>query len=92
VLSDYVPLLIFTVIVLLVVGALVTLSYLLGPSKPTRSKLIPYESGIVPTSPARQRLPMQVRMIGSAEALQCRRRNGQGGVWGTLNDTAFCRI
>jgi len=59
VLSDYVPLLIFTVIVLLVVGLLITLSYLLGPSKPTRSKLIPYESGIVPTAPARQRLSVR---------------------------------
>jgi NADH-quinone oxidoreductase subunit A len=59
VLSDYVPLLIFTVIVLVVAGALVILSYLLGPSKPTRSKLMPYESGIVPTTPARHRLSVR---------------------------------
>jgi NADH-quinone oxidoreductase subunit A len=55
VLSDYVPVLIYTVIVLAVVGLLVTLSYIAGPSKPYRAKREPYESGIVPLTPARQR-------------------------------------
>src|SRR5437016_4959949 len=34
--------------------------------------------GLDRLSPARRRLPIQVRMIGSAEALQC--RQGSGGV------------
>ena len=54
-LSDYVPLLIYAVIVLAVVGLLITLSFIAGPSKPYRSKRIPYESGMIPTTPARQR-------------------------------------
>ena len=54
-LSDYVPLLIYAVIVVAVVGLLITLSFVLGPSKPYRSKLLPYESGIIPETPARQR-------------------------------------
>ena len=58
-LSDYVPLLIFAVIVLLVVGALITLSFITGPSKPYRAKLLPYESGIVPTAPAHRRLSVR---------------------------------
>ena len=58
-LSDYVPLLIYAVIILLVVGLLITLSYLLGPSKPYRSKLLPYESGVVPEAPARQRMSVR---------------------------------
>ena len=58
-LTDYAPLVIYTVIVIGVVGALVTLSFLLGPSKPYRSKLLPYESGIVPQTPARQRMSVR---------------------------------
>ena len=58
-LSDYVPLLIYTVIVLAVVGLVVTLSYLLGPAKPYRTKLLPYESGIIPETPARRRMSVR---------------------------------
>jgi NADH-quinone oxidoreductase subunit A len=59
VLASYVPLLIFALIVLGLVGALITLSFVLGPTKPYRSKLLPYESGIIPTTPARQRLSVR---------------------------------
>lgn len=58
-LSDYVPLLIYAIIVVAVVGLLITLSYLMGPSKPYKSKLLPYESGIVPQVPARQRMSVR---------------------------------
>ena len=58
-LSDYAPLLIFAVIVIAVVGLLITLSNILGPSKPYRSKLLPYESGIVPEGPARKRFSVR---------------------------------
>ena len=40
-LESYVPLLIFVLIVLGLIGALVTLSFVLGPSKPHRKKLAP---------------------------------------------------
>ena len=58
-LSDYAPLLIYTVIVIGVVGLLLTLSNLLGPRKPYRSKLLPYESGIIPDTPARTRFAVR---------------------------------
>ena len=58
-LNDYAPLLIYAVIVIAVVGLLITLSNLLGPSKPYRSKLLPYESGIVPVGPARKRFSVR---------------------------------
>ena len=58
-LSDYVPLLIYAVIVVAVVGLLITLSYVLGPRKPYRSKLLPYESGIIPETPGRQRMSVR---------------------------------
>ena len=58
-LADYVPLAIFTVLSLLLVGMLVTASFLAGPQKPSRNKFLPYESGIIPTTPARQRLSVR---------------------------------
>jgi NADH-quinone oxidoreductase subunit A len=56
VLGDYVPLIIFVLLVLAVVGLLITLSFVAGPSKPYRTKLQAYESGITPQQPARRRL------------------------------------
>ncbi len=58
-LSDYAPLLIYTVIVILVVGLLITLSYALGPRRPHARKILPYESGMVPETPARQRMSVR---------------------------------
>jgi NADH-quinone oxidoreductase subunit A len=58
-LSDYAPLAIYAVIVLAVVGLLLTLSYVLPPRKAYRSKLLPYESGIIPHDPARKRLSVR---------------------------------
>ena len=58
-LESYVPLLIFVLIVLGLVGALVTLSFVLGPSKPYKAKLAPYESGIVPETPAHRRMSVR---------------------------------
>ena len=54
-LESYVPLLIYVLIVLGLIGAVVTLSFVLGPSKPHRKKLAPYESGIIPDSPVHRR-------------------------------------
>ena len=58
-LNEYGPLAIYVLIVVAVVALLITLSYLLGPAKPYRAKLLPYESGIVPTTPARQRMSVR---------------------------------
>ena len=61
-LESYVPLLIFVLIVLGLLGALVTLSFVLGPSRPSMRKLAPYESGIIPDSPAHRRLSVRFYM------------------------------
>ena len=58
-LESYVPLLIFVLIVVALLGALVTLSFVLGPSRPSRRKLAPYESGIIPDSPAHRRVSVR---------------------------------
>ena len=58
-LETYVPVLIYVLIVLGLLGALVTLSFVLGPSKPHKKKLAPYESGIIPDTPAHRRLTVR---------------------------------
>ena len=58
-LDSYVPLLIYVLLVFGAIGALVTLSFVLGPSKPHRKKLAPYESGIIPDTPAHRRLSVR---------------------------------
>ena len=58
-LETYVPVLIYVLIVLGLLGALVTLSFVLGPSKPHKTKLAPYESGIIPDTPAHRRLTVR---------------------------------
>jgi NADH-quinone oxidoreductase subunit A len=58
-LAEYVPFAIYAVIVTGLVTVLIVLSYVLGPSKPYRRKLLPYESGIIPQTPARQRVSVR---------------------------------
>ena len=53
-LSDYLPILIYFALGLAVAGAIFSLSKLV-PSKPNPSKILPYESGILPSTPVRQR-------------------------------------
>jgi NADH-quinone oxidoreductase subunit A len=58
-LESYVPVLIYVLIILGLLGALVTLSFVLGPSKPFKRKLQPYESGIIPDAPAHRRMSVR---------------------------------
>jgi NADH-quinone oxidoreductase subunit A len=58
-LESYLPLLIYVLIVLGLIGVVLTLSFVLGPSKPFRKKMQPYESGITPDSPAHRRLSVR---------------------------------
>lgn len=53
-------LLIFTIVMCLIITALSTL---MGPSRPTRRKLEPYESGMVPIGPAVRRLPVHFYLV-----------------------------
>ncbi len=58
-LDSYVPILILVLIVLGLLGAVITLSFVLGPAKPYKRKLAPYESGIIPETPAFRRLSVR---------------------------------
>jgi NADH-quinone oxidoreductase subunit A len=53
-LSDYLPILIYFAAGLAVAGAIFTLSKVVR-SKPNPAKVLPYESGILPGAPVRQR-------------------------------------
>jgi NADH-quinone oxidoreductase subunit A len=53
-LSDYLPILIYFAGGLAVAGAIFSLSKVV-PSRPNAAKVLPYESGILPAAPVRQR-------------------------------------
>ena len=61
--QNYIPVLILLGAVVLLAGIMLGLSYLLGPRRPTREKLAPYECGIVPTTDARQRFSVKFYMV-----------------------------
>ena len=55
-------------LIVMVLGAVVALlltgaSIYLGPHRPTSAKLAPYECGIIPTTPARQRFPVKFYLM-----------------------------
>lgn len=56
-LYDYLPIVAFMIAGLAVGGAILTLSRI-GPTKPNPTKSLPYESGILATTPVRQRFPI----------------------------------
>lgn len=58
-LASYAPVLIHLLVVALLSGLLLLLSGLVGPRKPTLTKTMPYECGMVPIGDARQ--PFSVR-------------------------------
>ena len=57
--GDYLPILIFAVVAVLLSAIAVLVPALLGPKRPTDVKLAPYESGKLPIGPARRRFPVQ---------------------------------
>ena len=75
-LESYVPLLIFVLIVLGLIGALVTLSFVLGPNKPHKSKLATYESGDQFDHDAARGF---IRLWGLSQQTQARQQLLKGG-------------
>ena len=61
--AEYFYISLFAVVALVVIGALLALSTLLGPRNPTPQKLLPYECGIVPTEEAKGRYPVRFATI-----------------------------
>jgi NADH-quinone oxidoreductase subunit A len=62
-LANYVPLLIHILAAMTLGGALLTLSVLVGPSKPSREKSAPYECGMRPVGDARQPFDIKFYLV-----------------------------
>ncbi len=62
-LINYLPILILLVISTLLAGSVIFLSSFLGPHRPTRRKLEPYESGMTPLGPAQRRMPVKFYLV-----------------------------
>jgi len=61
--SEYSFISLFAVVALVVIGALLALSTILGPRNPSPQKLIPYECGIIPQEEAKGRYPVRFATI-----------------------------
>ena len=61
--TEYFFIAVFAIVALVVIGALLALSTILGPRNPSPQKLIPYECGIIPTEEAKGRYPVRFATI-----------------------------
>ncbi len=61
--SDYLPLVVLLFVAVALAGALVGLSWILGPKNPSAAKLAPYECGVTPVGSARERFPVKFYLI-----------------------------
>ena len=57
--AEYFFISVFAVVALVIVGALLLLSAILGPRRPTKAKVLPYECGIIPKEEAKGRYPVR---------------------------------
>ncbi len=64
-LADYVPILILFLLALGLAGTVLTIGLLIGPRRPTPTKLTPYESGMVPIGRAQRRMPIKFYLIAT---------------------------
>jgi len=62
-LAAYTPILIIAGLAIALAGALTFVSIYIGPRRPSAAKLAPYECGIVPVTPARQRFPVKFYLM-----------------------------
>jgi NADH-quinone oxidoreductase subunit A len=60
---EYLPVLVHFVLVVVLTVALLAAHALLGGSRPTPPKLLPYESGVWPVGSARERVPIRYYVI-----------------------------
>ncbi len=61
--GEYLGILALVVLAALICGAMVTLSWVLGPKKVTPYKQSPYECGVAPAGEARERFPIKFYLV-----------------------------
>jgi NADH-quinone oxidoreductase subunit A len=62
-LADYLPILVMFLVALFIAVFVIVVSGLLGPKRPTRRKVMPYESGMEPIGPAQRRFPIKFNLV-----------------------------
>jgi NADH-quinone oxidoreductase subunit A len=62
--ARYLPFLIHILLAGGTATAIISLSWLIGPRKPTRAKMSPYECGMTPVGDARGRFAVQFYLVG----------------------------
>ncbi len=62
-LNTYLPIAVLLVISTGLAFIVVGLGHLLGPRRPTKAKLAPYESGMRPIGPAMRRMPVRFYLV-----------------------------
>ena len=62
-LDQYAPIAVLLILSTAVCLLIVFLSRIMGPFRPTRRKLEPYESGMAPIGPAMRRLPVKFYLV-----------------------------
>lgn len=61
--ADFAPILVLLLVAALISGAMVTLSWVLGPKKVTKYKQSPYECGVTPVGDAQERFPIKFYLV-----------------------------
>lgn len=61
--AQYVGLMILILVAAIICGAMVTLSWVLGPKKRTPYKASPYECGVAPVGTSRERFPIKFYLV-----------------------------
>lgn len=62
-LADYLPILVMFLVALFIAVFVIVVSRFLGPQRPTRRKLMPYESGMEPIGSAQRRFPIKFNLV-----------------------------
>ncbi len=62
-LTDYLPILVMFLVAVFIAAFVTIVSGLLGPRRPSRRKLMPYESGMEPIGSAQRRFPVKFNLV-----------------------------
>ena len=62
-LTGYLPILVLFLVALFIAALLIVASRFLGPQRPTKRKLMPYESGMEPIGSAHGRFPVKFNLV-----------------------------
>src|SRR5919109_4277209 len=62
-LLDYLPILVMFLVALFIAVFVIVVSGWLGPQRPSRRKLMPYESGMEPIGSAHRRFPVKFNLV-----------------------------